>query len=68
VTKAGLDRDKIRETIRTQTFQTINGATRFEGVQESTKTASFLQIQDGGLQVVWPQGKTTSQWKPKAGW
>jgi branched-chain amino acid transport system substrate-binding protein len=68
VAKAGLDRAGIREAIRTQTFQTINGATRFDGVQESTKTASFLQIQDGGLQVVWPQGKATSQWKPKTGW
>jgi len=68
VAKAGLDKSRLRDAISTGTFDTINGKTRFEGIQESTKTASFLQIQDGVLQRVWPDDPGASAWKPKARW
>jgi branched-chain amino acid transport system substrate-binding protein len=68
VATAGLDKSKLRNAIQTGTFETINGTTRFDGVQESTTVAPFLQIQDGALQRVWPEDKVTAEWKPKTGW
>ena len=47
VAKAGLDRDKMRQTIATETFDTINGPVKFEGVQNATTPTAFLQVQDG---------------------
>ncbi len=59
VAKAGLDRAKLRKTIATDTFQTINGPVRFEGVQNVLLPTGFLQIQKGQLHIVWPKSMAT---------
>ena len=52
--KAGLDREKIRQTIASDTFETINGKVKFDGVQNTITPTAFLQFQNGTLQLVWP--------------
>jgi branched-chain amino acid transport system substrate-binding protein len=37
-------------------------------VQNSTTPTSFLQVQDGALELVWPDAIKTKDFKPKAGW
>lgn len=59
VATAGLDRAKLRKTIATDTFQTINGPVRFEGVQNVLLPTGFLQIQKGQLHIVWPKSMAT---------
>ena len=66
--KAGLDRAKLRQTIATTTFDTINGPVKFQGVQNAITPTAFLQIQGDGLQIVWPKSIATSAFKPKTGW
>ncbi len=65
VAKAGLDKEKLREVISTETFSTINGNIKFDGVQNTITPVAFLQIQDGSLELVWPDSLATSSWKPK---
>lgn len=59
VATAGLDRAKLRKTIATSTFQTINGPVRFEGVENVLLPTGFLQIQKGQLHIVWPKSMAT---------
>jgi branched-chain amino acid transport system substrate-binding protein len=68
VATAGLDKEKIREAVAAGTFDTINGPVKFDGVQNSTTPTSFLQVQDGALELVWPDAIKTKDFKPKAGW
>ena len=68
VAKAGLDREKLRQTIATDTFETINGKVKFEGVQNTITPTAFLQFQNGSLQLVWPQSIASAKVKPKKGW
>jgi branched-chain amino acid transport system substrate-binding protein len=65
VATAGLDKAKIREAISTQTFDTINGPVKFEGVQNVSTPTSFLQFQDGKAQLVWPPEAATAPYKPR---
>lgn len=60
VAKAGLDKEKLRETIATGTFQTINGPVKFTGVENKLLPTGFLQIQDGKMHIVWPASMKTS--------
>ncbi len=59
VAKVGLDREKLRQTIASGTFQTINGPVRFEGVENVLLPTGFLQIQEGQLHIVWPKSMAT---------
>jgi branched-chain amino acid transport system substrate-binding protein len=68
VAKVGLDREAIRETISTDTFDTINGPVKFEGVENVTVPPGLLQIQNGKLEVIYPPEIATSSFKPKTGW
>ncbi|HEV2505362.1 MAG TPA: amino acid ABC transporter substrate-binding protein [Mesorhizobium sp.] len=68
VATAGLDREKLRETIASTTFDTINGPVKFDGVQNSMTPTSFLQIQDSSLELVWPEQIKTKDFRPKTGW
>ena len=61
VAKAGLDKEKLRKSIATSTFQTINGPVRFEGVQNVLLPTGFLQIQKGQLHIVWPKSMATRE-------
>jgi branched-chain amino acid transport system substrate-binding protein len=65
VATAGLDKAKIRDTIAKGTFDTISGKIRFKGVAETENTAGFLQLQKGGLQLVWPPSAATAKFEPK---
>ncbi len=68
VAKAGLDREKLRQAIATDIFDTINGPVRFEGVQNVLTPTSFLQFQDGEAHIVWPPEGATAQYIPKPAW
>lgn len=68
VATSGLDKEKIREAIASQTFDTINGPVKFDGVQNTMTPTSFLQIQDGSLELVWPDSIKTKDFRPKNGW
>lgn len=65
VAKAGLDRDRLRETIATETFETINGPVRFEGVRNVTTPNAFLQHQGAELHLVWPESAATAPLKTR---
>jgi branched-chain amino acid transport system substrate-binding protein len=68
VAKSGLDKAKIREFISTQTFDTINGKVKFDGVQNVITPTAFVQTQNGKLQIVWPQSMATASLQAKKGW
>lgn len=68
VAKAGLDKDKLRATIASTTFDTINGPIKFDGVQNVSTPTMFLQMQNGKAQIVWPKGEATASFEKKAPW
>ena len=68
VAKHGLDKEKIREAIAKNTFDTINGKVRFDGVQNAITPTAFVQYQKGKLQIVWPASIATGKYEPKKGW
>ncbi len=63
VAVAGLDHDKLRETISSTTFDTINGPVRFEGVENVVTPSAFLQLQGGEMHLIWPEEIATSQFQ-----
>ncbi|WP_454626480.1 amino acid ABC transporter substrate-binding protein [Bradyrhizobium cenepequi] len=68
VAAAGLDKDKLRATISSKTFDTIDGPVKFEGVQNVATPTMFLQLQDGKAQIVWPKEEATASFKNKSPW
>lgn len=68
VSKNGLDKTRIRDFVSTQTFDTINGKVRFDGVQNAITPTAFVQTQNGKLQIVWPPAMATAPLVPKKGW
>jgi branched-chain amino acid transport system substrate-binding protein len=68
VAKNGLDKEKIRATISSETFDTINGKVKFEGVQNTITPTAFVQYQKGRLQIVWPASIATGKVEAKKGW
>ena len=68
VAKAGLDKEKLREVISTDTFDTINGPVRFDGVQNAITPTMFLQLQAGEAQIIWPASEKTADFMPKPAW
>ncbi|MBT2305056.1 amino acid ABC transporter substrate-binding protein [Variovorax paradoxus] len=68
VARSGLDKNKIREVVSKETFETINGKVRFEGVQNAITPTAFVQTQKGKLQIVWPKSIATGQYEPKKSW
>ena len=60
VAKAGTDKNKLRDVIKTSTFQTINGPVTFKGAENATTPIGFLEIQNGGFQIVWPPSIATA--------
>ena len=68
VAKNGLDKEKIRATVASETFDTINGKVKFEGVQNTITPTAFVQYQNGKLQIVWPASFATAKYQPKKGW
>lgn len=68
VAKNGLDKEKIRATISSDTFDTINGKVKFDGVQNGITPTAFVQYQKGKLQIVWPASIATGKYEAKKGW
>lgn len=68
VAKAGLDKDKLRAAIAGNTFDTIDGAVKFDGVANVSTPTMFLQIQNGKAQIVWPKAEATGSFEKKAPW
>ena len=68
VAKAGLDREKLREIISSETFDTINGKVKFKGVANTITPVGFLQLQKGGTQMIWPPEFATAKIQPKGAW
>ena len=52
--KNGLDKEKIRAMVSKETFETINGKVKFDGVQNAITPTAFVQYQKGKLQIIWP--------------
>ena len=68
VAKNGLDKEKIRATVSSDTFDTINGKVKFDGVQNAVTPTAFVQYQKGKLQIVWPASIATGKFEAKKGW
>jgi branched-chain amino acid transport system substrate-binding protein len=68
VAQAGLDHEKVRQTIVASTFRTANGPVKFRGAENATTPAGLLQIQNGGMEIIWPPTIATSHFMPKTGW
>jgi branched-chain amino acid transport system substrate-binding protein len=68
VAKHGLDKEKFRQAVSKETFETINGKVKFDGVQNAITPTAFVQYQKGKLQIVWPASIATSKFEPKTGW
>jgi branched-chain amino acid transport system substrate-binding protein len=68
VRRSGLDKEKMREIISKDTFETINGPVRFDGVQNAITPTAFVQYQKGKLQLIWPKSIATGQFEAKKGW
>ena len=68
VAKTGLDKAKFRAYVSKETFDTINGKVRFEGVQNAITPTAFVQRQKGKLQIVWPKSIATGSYEPKKSW
>ena len=65
VAEVGLDKDKLRDYISSETHETINGPVNFEGVQNVSTPTMFLQFQDGEAQIIWPEEAATADFQPK---
>ena len=61
VAKVGLDKEKLRQTIASETFQTIDGPVKFEGVVNVSTPTMFLQYQNGVFEIIWPKSEATAQ-------
>ncbi len=68
VAKAGLDREKLRQSIATDTFDTINGPAKFKGVENVALATMVLQLQNGEGHIVWPKEWATKPFQPKGAW
>jgi branched-chain amino acid transport system substrate-binding protein len=55
-----LDREKIREYISNNEFQTINGPAKFSGSENLRMPSMILQWQKGELEIVWPKETATA--------
>jgi len=68
VAKVGLDRDAIRQTIASDTFDTVNGPVKFVGVENVATPAGLLQVQGHSMALIWPPSIATADFMPKPPW
>ena len=72
VEKHGLDREKIRDALATETFDTVLGPTKWnwEEVYLDAPKAGYLCQWQGRemLTVVWPLDRASAKWIPKPPW
>jgi branched-chain amino acid transport system substrate-binding protein len=60
VAKAGLDHEKLRQTIASETFDTIDGPVKFNGVVNATTPTMFLQYRNVVFEIIWPKSEATA--------
>jgi branched-chain amino acid transport system substrate-binding protein len=64
-----LDRQKLRDYIATNEFQTIQGPVKFKGSENIKAVSGILQWQKGSLEVIWPKNVATAKpMIPKPAW
>lgn len=68
VARNGLDKEKIRAFVSSETFDTVNGKVKFDGVQNTITPTAFVQIQQDGVKLVWPKSIANGSLVPKRGW
>jgi branched-chain amino acid transport system substrate-binding protein len=68
VAKAGLDRNAIRAAIVSETFDTVNGPVKFNGVENVGTPAGLIQVQGEKMQLIWPASIATAEFMPKPAW
>lgn len=73
VEQVGLtDRVKLRDTLKTGTFETVLGPAKWdwENCSLDVPGAGFIAQWQGGemLKVVWPEDRATAPWIPKPAW
>lgn len=68
VSRNGLDKEKIRQFVSSETFDTINGKVKFDGVQNVITPTAFVQIQQQGIKLVWPKSIANGTYMAKSGW
>ena len=68
VRRAGLDKNKLRETISTTKFDTINGPVQFTGIENLVTKTGFLQLQGSAPELIWPESGESGHYRPKTAW
>lgn len=72
VEQVGLDREKVRELLKTGTIETVLGPAKWDwdNVYLDVPGAGFISQWQGGemMKVVWPEDRATAPWMPKAAW
>jgi branched-chain amino acid transport system substrate-binding protein len=64
-----LDRQKLRDYIAANEFQTIQGTVKFQGSENIKAVAGILQWQNGANEVIWPKSIATAKpLYPKPAW
>jgi branched-chain amino acid transport system substrate-binding protein len=64
-----LDRQKLRDYIAANEFQTVQGPVKFSGSENARAVAGILQWQKGVMEIVWPKSIATAQIVyPKPAW
>jgi branched-chain amino acid transport system substrate-binding protein len=61
VAKVGLDHEKLKNEFATDTFDTIDGPVKFNGVVNATTPTMFLQYQKDHYEIVWPEKSATAK-------
>ena len=64
---AGLDKEKLRATYASKTFDTISGPISFKGPR-SNLPPLISQIQNGEIHLLWPPEYATTTYQPKPDW
>jgi branched-chain amino acid transport system substrate-binding protein len=69
VAKAGLDKEKLRAALASNTFDSIMGPVKYDDRGHNTAMpAGFMQIQKGINEVIWPRSIATAEILKKPGW
>lgn len=69
VAKAGLDPEKVRAALSSETFETIIGPVKYNAQNiNDGLPAGFTQIQNGVNQVVWPAAAANAKIEKKGSW
>jgi branched-chain amino acid transport system substrate-binding protein len=61
VKTAGLDKDALRKTLASATFDTLTGPVKFQGVENVATPTGLSQYQNGQLEIVWPSAIATAK-------